>query len=276
MSSSWHAGSDLLERYAGSVLDDARAASIEAHLIECSYCREALARTSHSSLWGGSLERMWEGVEDRLDPVRRGVIERLLTGSGVPEHTSRVLAATRSLRLSWFAAMAAALGFAVLAAHGGPAGLLLFLVVAPLVPLAGVAAASGPGVDPTYEVGVAAPMPSSRLLLIRSTAVLAASLTLAAVASLALPQLDWWAAAWLLPSLALTLASLALSTFVGPVRAAVGVTTGWVLAVLATEFASSARLAAFRGTGQIAYLAVAAGAAVVLAGRRQSLERRRT
>ena len=275
MTSSWHAGSDLLERYVASVLDDVRAASIEAHLIGCSSCREALARTSHS-LWGGSLERAWEGVEDHLDPVRRGVIERLLTRSGVPEHISRVLAATRSLRLSWFAAMAAVLAFAVLAAHAGAAGLLLFLVVAPLVPLASVAAAYGPGVDPTYEVGLAAPMPSSRLLLLRSTAVLAASLALAAVASLALPHLGWWAVAWLLPSLGLTLASLALSTFVGPVPAAVAITSGWVLAVLATEFASSASLAAFRGTGQIAFLAIAAGSAAVLAGRRQSLERRRT
>ncbi len=275
MTAPWHAGTELLERYTAAVVDDASAASLEAHLMACSYCREALGRTSHASS-GGSLERVWEGVQDRLDPVRRGVIERLLTRSGVPEHTTRVLAATRSLRLSWFAAMAAALGFAILAAYGGTAGLLVFLIVAPLVPLAGVAAAYGPGMDPAYEIGVAAPIRSFRLMLIRATAVLVASLALAGIAALALPQLNWSAAAWLLPSLGLTMASLALSTYVGPIRAAMGITSGWILTVLATEFVSSERLAAFHRTGQLAFLVIAVGAAMVLAGRRQSLERRRT
>jgi hypothetical protein len=275
VTTTWHAGAELLDRYAASGLDDVLAASVEAHLIRCAHCREALGRTSQAATLHASLGRIWERVEDRVDPIERGLIERLLTRAGVPEHSSRLLAATRSLRFSWFAAMAVALGFAVFAARAGSMGLLLFLVVAPLVPLAGVAVAYGPGVDPAYEVGVAAPMRSFRLLLVRSTSVLVTSLTLAGIASLALPQLDWSAAAWLLPSLGLTLSSLALSTYIGPVRAATGVGGVWILGVLGAEAVSSATLAAFRGTGQLVFIGVAVGAAAILAGRSQSVERGR-
>jgi hypothetical protein len=57
--------------------------------------------------------------------------------------------------------------FAVLAAQvgSGPDASLAFLTVAPLLPLAGIAMAYGPGIDPTYEIGLAAPMRSLRLLL---------------------------------------------------------------------------------------------------------------
>ena len=46
--------------------------------------------------------------------------------------------------------------------------------------------AYGPGIDPTYEIGLAAPMRGLRLLL-RAAAVVRASAVLAAAASLALP-----------------------------------------------------------------------------------------
>src|SRR3989304_3576368 len=91
------------------------------------------------------------------------------------------LAAPPSPRLSWFAAETIALGFAVLAANDAARGahpdlgLLVFLVVAALLPVCGVAGAHGPGVGPTYEVGVASPMRMHRLLLIRAAAVLATS-----------------------------------------------------------------------------------------------------
>jgi hypothetical protein len=276
MTASWHAGPDLLERYAASTLDEARAASIEAHVMRCARCREALAHAEATLSLGEPLARIWNGVEARSDPIRRGVAEHLLVRAGVAEHVARLLAATRSLRLSWLAANALALAFAVAAAYAGTPGLMLFLTVAPLVPLAGVSAAYGPGVDPAYEVGVAAPMRSFRLLLVRSTAVLVASMALAGLASLALPRLDWSAAAWLLPSLGLTLASLALSTYIGPVRAAAGVTGVWVVAVLVTEAWAPVPLVEFRGAAQVAFAVVAIGAGVILSGRAQSLERRRT
>ena len=88
-----------------------------------------------------------EGI-DALPPeaerVARPLVERTLVHLGVRDHVARLLVATPSLHLSWFAAAAAALGFAVLAAVQRPDGLLFFLVLAPLLPVAGVAFAFGP------------------------------------------------------------------------------------------------------------------------------------
>ena len=73
-----------------------------------------------------------------------------------------------------------------------------FLVLAPLLPLAGVAAAYGRDVDPTYEIGLAAPMRSFGLLLVRALAVLATTSVMAAVAGArARRACSWSAAAWL-------------------------------------------------------------------------------
>jgi hypothetical protein len=229
---------------------------------------------------------MWLGVLGAADTPRRRPVEELLVRMGIPDHVGRLLSATPSLRLSWFLAVIFALGFAVLAAHAGGnclsrpggecSGLLLFLVLVPLIPLAGVAAAYGPGVDPTYEIGLAAPMRSHRLLLIRALAVLATSTILAGGAALALPGLDWSSAAWLLPSLALSAATLALSTFWRPHWAAASVALTWMVLVTASELASVRELVVFRAAGQGAFLLLAAVSGVVLALRRQALDFRRT
>ena len=47
-------------------------------------------------------------------------------------------------------------------------GLGLFLLVAPLIPVAGVAAAYGPSSDPSYEAVLASPYPMVRLVLLRT------------------------------------------------------------------------------------------------------------
>jgi hypothetical protein len=168
--------------------------------------------------------------------------------------------------LSWLGAVALALAFAVLAAHEGHQGLVVFLTIAPLIPVAGVAAAFGPGVDPTCEIGVAAPFRSFGLLLLRSTAVLASSLVLIGLAALALPRLDWTAAAWLLPAFALTSVTLAVSTVVEPVRSAVGVT-------MAARLAGDG-VAAFHETGQGLCVVLVAVAGLILARRSEAIDRR--
>ena len=274
MMNTWHADADLLDRYTSGEIDDAQAYSIEAHLLACGHCRSALAGHAHADM----LVRAWAGVVDTLDAPRTGVVERGLLSLGVRDHVARLLAATPSLSLSWFAAEAIALGFAVIAANAaatngrGDLGLLLFLVVAALLPVGGVAAAYGPGVDPTYEVAQSSPMRSYRLLLIRSTAVLVSTVALAAVAALALPALDWHAAAWLLPSLGLTLATLALSTWVRPLVAAGIVAVAWVFVAIAATYDRADRLVVFHGGGQIALLVLAAVSVVALARRRETFE----
>ena len=266
----WHAGGDLLAAYNDQRLDAAARWSVEAHLTSCTACRlQARALVDPARL-----ERLRAALIDAVDLPRAGMAERLLVRLGVANHTARLLAATPALRGSWLVAVAATLAFAVLAAwtHSGPDANLAFLCVAPLLPLAGIAVAYGPGVDPTYEIGLAAPLPSFRLLLLRAAAVLATATLLAAAASLALPQLGPGAAGWLLPSLGLTASSLALATTVAPLRA-VGITAGgWILAVMATVAPPAPSSVLFAVAGQVAFAAVALLGAAVLLVRRGRFE----
>lgn len=268
---SWHADPALMETYALGVLDQAHASSIEAHLLRCETCRAGIA----DHVGRARIQSMWDAIEERLEPRRPGAVERFLVWCGVPDHVARLLAATPSLRLSWFAAVAVALGFAAGAAQAGRFGVLLFLVVAPLIPLAGVAVAYGPGVDPTYEVGLAAPMRSFRLLMIRALAVLATSTALVGIAATALPHLGWIAAAWLLPSLGLSAANLALSSYWSSHRVTAILVTGWAIAVLLSERLSLVPYAAFRAVPQVLFAIIAAASIAVLARRREAFDMRR-
>lgn len=268
----WHADTGLLERYARGEADQTMSFSIEAHLMKCEVCRATVGELVAPA----RLERMWHGALECIEEPRRGPIERVLVRVGVPDHVARLLAATPSLRVSWLSALAVALGFGVAAANQGTPGLLLFLIIAPLAPLIGVAVAYGPGVDPTYEIGLAAPMKGSRLLLVRAAAVLATAILMAGASALFLPAVGWKAAAWLLPSLALTSSSLALSTLTAPARAALVLAVAWIALSGGSAFVSADDLIVFRAAGQVAFAAAAVGSAVVFAARRDGLEIRRS
>jgi hypothetical protein len=269
---SWHVPSEMLARYARGETDVVQAFSIEAHLPSCPHCRAQIAPLVD----GRRLADAWEGIEERLDAPRRGPVEAGLARVGIPEHVARLLGATPALRVSWLLACALVLAFGVWAAGEREVGLIWFLVLAPLLPLAGVAAAYGPDVDPTYEIGLAAPIGSFGLLLIRALAVLASTITMAAVAAIALPGLEWTAAAWLAPSLALTLASLALSTRIAAPAACGALAALWVLTVLGSWRLADEPLLVFGAEGQVACVMLAAAAAVVLGRHAQSFERRGT
>jgi hypothetical protein len=270
MNTQWHADPKILDSYASGRLDVASAYSLEAHLLACGRCRASLSPLMQPAV----VARIWSEIEEAVDAPRPGSVERLLRRFGLPDHLSRLLAATPSLRLSWLAGVGVALSFALLAARGDHAGVVVFLAMAPLIPVAGVAAAFGPGIDPTYEVGVAAPLRSFRLLLIRSTAVLAASIVLVGGAAFALPRLDWTAAAWLLPAIALTLATLAASTVAEPLPSAAGVAFGWIFAVTLVGHLAGNGVAAFHTTGQVLCLGLAAVAGLVLTRRSEAFDRR--
>ena len=264
-----HVEPELLAAYAGGEVDGAHAYSVEAHIAGCAHCQAAIGRIVGST----HLRRGWADIEDRLDAPRQGVLESVLLAVGVPQHLTRLLGATRSLSGSWLGAVALALAFAVVAAQEGERGTLLFLCVAALLPLAGVAAAFGRGLDPAFEVAVAAPFSGVRLLLLRTAAVLPATIALAGLAALALPDLGWTAAAWLLPSLGLTVVSLALATFIAPLRAFVAVTVTWLTIVGLTAVESGDRLAAFDGAPQqLVFAALAVSAAIVVAIRHDRLD----
>jgi hypothetical protein len=264
----WHVEGPLLVAYARGDVDDADAFSIEAHLVACEHCQAAVATIVPPS----RIEATWEEIVDVLDAPRPGFVEGLLTRLGVAPHVARLLAATPSLTLSWFGAVTIALAVAVYGAHQGERGVTLFLCVAALAPVAGVAASFTRGLDPTHELGVAAPMSSVRLLLLRTVAVLGATLVLTALGALALPSLGWTAAAWLVPALALTLASLALATYLPHTTAFATVTIAWVAATIAATVRPADALAAFDGTAQLVCVLVMAACALVLARRYEALD----
>jgi hypothetical protein len=276
MTTTWHADASELARYAAQDLDDIRASSLEAHLLTCEHCREALAPMAPAS----RLDAMWDEVAAVLDTPRPGIVERSLLRLGVHEHVARLLAATPSLRLSWFLAEAFALGSAAFAAQhtsgtdAAGATLFLFLVLAALAPVAGVAVAFGPGMDPAYEIGLASPMRSDRLLFIRTAAVLVASVAIGGAAAIALPGLDRTVTLWLLPALGLTLATLAAATWLRPFVAACGVALGWVMVAAAVSVASADPLAPFHAAGQLVAILAIATSLLVLAQRRSAYEGR--
>ena len=262
-SGGWHVDPALLGRYAAGSLGGSGAASVETHLLGCARCRAALAPAVDTD----RLSAVWTEVIDRVDAPRRTPVERLLVALGMRDDTARLIAAAPSLTVSWLAALSAALIFAALAADAGGRGVLLFLALAPVLPVAGVAVAYGPDVDPTYELGLAAPYSSFRLLLLRSGAVLASTMLLAALAAVLLPVDGWLAAAWLLPALALTAATLAVSTRIAPAWTAGGLVTAWLLAVFTAFRTTGSPYAAFGADGQLVCLLLLTVSVAVLVHR---------
>jgi signal transduction histidine kinase len=207
-------------------------------------------------------------------PAAGGILERGLVRLRVPDHVARLLASTPSLRLSWIAAATIAAGFSAWAANVGTDGHLVFLLVAPVLPVAGVAAAYGPWADPSHELATTTPFSGLRLLLLRSLAVLVATTALTAVAGALVPASEVSSFAWVLPALALTVASLALSTFVAPHMAASGVVAAWTAIVIAAEVRATEPFAAFRGPAQTTFSIVVIVGTATVAWRRDRLERR--
>ncbi|MGQ0804368.1 MAG: zf-HC2 domain-containing protein [Actinomycetota bacterium] len=264
----WHADDALLDRYAVGAVARADAASVEAHVLACAECRARLAARADVP----RLERNFEFVLAELDAPRRGRVERVVVRLGVPEHVGRLMAATPALRWSWFAAILIALlfvGTAVGEAASADETLQGFLLVAPLVPVLGVALCYGPRVDPTHEIAVAAPIDGFGLLMIRSMTVLVTSMAINTVLSLTQPGVVVASTAWLVPALALSTATLALSSSIEG-RVAAGIVAGtWVAAVVVVDRVADDPLAAFGLVGQAVLAVVAVAAAAVLLARRR-------
>ncbi|MEU0727665.1 zf-HC2 domain-containing protein [Streptomyces sp. NPDC006140] len=260
---SWHVPEDDLLAYARGELAAPALWSADAHLVSCDRCRRVLAEAGDPV----ALDAGWERLDAELDAPRAGLLESLLVRVGVAGHTARLLAAAPVLRRSWLGAVVAVLLLSVAAGHAVRGGSFptLFLALAPLLPLAGVALSYGPALDPTYEMTVVAPMHGFRLLMVRTVAVLAVVLGLNGLATLALPAYGLRALAWLLPALALTATGLALTPRLGPVLAPSLVGGAWVGLLLVAEAlraGADAPLAPFTAAGQ----GVAAGVAALAAG----------
>lgn len=260
MSSRWHADEDLLRRYVRGDAGPLMGASIEQHLTHCADCRDRIAMHVAAQ----PLELVWDRIREHALAPSPGPFERLLRRLGVPEPDALVVAVAPSLRASWLFGLCVVLGFVGLATkYGGGRGLALFLLVAPLVPVAGVAFAYGPDVDPSYEVGAAAPYSAVRLLLLRTAGVLASCLPLALTTALVIPNLSWTAVSWLLPASALTAVLLAAATWTRRALVGAGLGLGWAGAVGAASL-SRDPTAVLAPTLLLVYAAVGVAAMLLL------------
>jgi hypothetical protein len=279
-----HPDEGLLAGYAAGTVDGVAAWSAEVHLTGCARCRAVLSAHVDAERLARNrsvlLARAAIGEEDR--------VRRVLRRCGLPDHVLRLLAATPSLRRSWLLSVMAVLavvageaaaaryGWIPAAGLGGLAGypgqfLAPFLLVAPLLVLAGVAAAFLPMFDPAYRLAVAAPFSGFTLLLVRSVSALAPALVLAVAAAFAVPGPGWLPAALLLPSLAVCAFALAAATVVDPRAAAAMAGVLWVLPVLwlATD---NVPLLTVRPGAQFVCAGVLCASAVVLLVRRDRFE----
>ncbi|MGH3321595.1 MAG: anti-sigma factor family protein [Streptosporangiaceae bacterium] len=230
----WHVSGEQLTAYVCGRLGDADAWSVETHVASCPGCAT----------------RVGEAVQQRDLAVRvddvRGVVmaqvrseasQRARVGTRPASSWTRawrLMTAAPALRLPWITAAVVTIACAALLSlvsyPGGTHPVLL--LVAPLLPVAGVAATYGPGMDPAHELTLATPFSGFRLLLLRTVTVLGVTVPLLLVASFAIPTAGVNAAAWLLPALALVLAALVLGSWVEQ-RVAAGIAGGgWIAAVL--------------------------------------------
>ena len=272
-----HAGEDLLAGYAAGTVDGVAVWSVEAHLTRCARCRAALSAHVDAERLAGNRSVLLV----RAALPEGGWVRRLLCRCGVPDHLLRLIVATPSLRRSWLLSVASVLavvaGEAAAVRYGWigngrymglpgspvPEVLAPFLLVAPLLVLAGVAAAFLPVFDPASRLAVAAPFSGVTLLLVRTVSALAAALVPVVAAAFVLPGPGWLPAALLLPSLALCAFALAAATFTDPRAAAVAAGALWALPVLLLA-AAHVPLAIVQRNAQFACAAVLCASAVVL------------
>jgi hypothetical protein len=278
-----HTSADLLASYAAGTADVAVIWSVEAHLTGCARCRSALAEDPER------LARNRSVLLVRAALPEGGRLQALLCRCGVPDHLLRLLAATPSLRKSWLLSVVGVLtivaGEAAAVGHGWfgnaantgaavyvhPAALAPFLLAAPLLVLAGVAAAFLPMFDPASRLATAAPFSGVTLLLARSISALAAALVPVVAAAFLVPGPGWLPVALLLPALALCAFALAAATFMEPRAAAVTAGSLWALPALLLA-ADHVPLLIVQRNAQFACAALLCASALVLLARRDRFD----
>lgn len=219
------------------------------------------------------IEANWRAITFELDAPTPSRLERMLTRIGVSSGTARLVAATPALRRSWAAALAMVVLLGMFAAGERADDVTAMLLLAPLVPVLGVALAYGPNVDPIHELGVATPMRGLRVLMIRAVTVLAIAVAVIAGTTLLVVENKFLAAVWLLPAFACTGLALSLMTVTSPRRAVAAVASGWAVLALSVQNATGEALDVFGLPAQVASLVVIGVATAVVTRRREGFDR---
>ncbi|MFB8204089.1 zf-HC2 domain-containing protein [Kitasatospora purpeofusca] len=236
--------------------------AVEAHLEACPACRERLSDAvgTGQPAVAALTVAVWSELEPQLAVAAPAPPRRLAV---------RLSTWTTPAMTPWLAMVLVVTALALLLdrANAGPDPdrISLLLVLAPVLPVGGVAAAWSRGLDPAYELTAATPRAGLPLLLRRTAAVLAVVLPALLIGGWATGVT---AAQWLLPCLAFTSTTLALGALLGVTRAAVAVAAGWLAVVVAPTVAAGRTAVVLRADGLPVWGAVLAlGVAVVVARR---------
>ncbi|KQV22174.1 MULTISPECIES: hypothetical protein [unclassified Kitasatospora] len=257
-----HASARLIDEYARGDTDLAadQVWALEAHLEGCRLCRDRLsaAVTAEAPTLAALTEAVWSDLEHQLATAVPAPPRRL---------RSRLSAWTTPAMTPWLAMVLAVTLLALLLDLAGPGSgqVSLLLLLAPVLPVCGVAASWSRGLDPAYELTAATPRAGLQLVLRRTASVIA----------VVIPPLlaGGWAtgvtaAQWLLPCLAFTSMTLALGGVIGVTRAAVALVAAWAAVVLAPTLATSRTAFALQVEGLPVWgLILALGVGVVIARR---------
>jgi hypothetical protein len=266
--SRWHAPEAALRDWVAGQAGTPASASIEAHLIACDDCcgRVASLYASSDGLETSlDLIQVWAGVRDAVEPMPLTTFARVLTRLGMREPDARIAAAAPAMGPAWVASIVAVLATTV-AVSSWRGSWLLFVLVAPLLPMLCVAGAYSAALDPSFELVLTAPISRVRMLMLRSAAVLVVCVPAAVLAGIPLEGPWWISIAWLVPALMFVALVLAASTFVASELAAVVLTTVWTLAVSLVQWRGEPS-ALFSATTVMVMLGVAAGSGLVFAMR---------
>lgn len=272
-----HASERIIDGYArgGTDLPADEVWALEAHLEACAVCRERLsaAVTAGAPAVASLVDTVWSELAPRLAatatmPPRRRWSARLsgwLTPVMAPwlAMTAAVTLIALLLDLAGPGPVGPGTGTGTGSGSGGEVSLLLLL--APVLPVCGVAASWSRGLDPAYELTAAAPRAGLYLVLRRTASVLAVVVPALLAGGLVTGVT---AVQWLLPCLAFTSATLALGGVVGVTRAAVALVAVWAAVVVAPTLAADRTTFVLQTGGLPVWgLVLALGTAVVVARR---------
>jgi anti-sigma factor RsiW len=252
-----HPSERLVTRYARGEVDIPadQVWAVESHLESCAACRARLANVVEGST-SALLEAVWTDLEPRLAPRSRPRLHPLrgLTGWTTPA------------MVPWLVMMTAVTLLALLFdrfAKEPDSQVSLVLLLAPVLPVLGVAVSWAKALDPMHEIVTSTPRAGLRLLLRRTVSVLVVVIPTLLVAGQGSST-----ALWLLPCLAFTTGTLALGGLVGVTRAAAGLIAAWAAVIVAPTVVMNQPSFALHENGLPVWAALFLLGALVVAVRR--------
>jgi len=154
----WHAAPESIADWIAGNGSENSAAAVEAHLMGCANCR-ALVRSLQEE---SDLRPVWTRVADAIESPAPNVLTRAMRLVGVSEPDSLVLRAAPAYTAAWAVAVGVVVALTFFASTINPDRMLMFyLLFAPLVPIAGIAAASDPRQTPPTRCPWPLPTPRS-------------------------------------------------------------------------------------------------------------------